>query len=80
MRNVVTTTALTHRPGRREFRPARLAGRDRAGRTQVSCPTTTNSAAVAQLAAADGFVVIPEDSAGIPEGGLVEFLPLTPAQ
>ena len=75
-RRVVLTEELRRRAGRREFRPARIAGTDADGRTMVSFPDQTNSAAVTHLAAADGFAVINAGTSRVPKGGLVEFLPL----
>lgn len=75
-RRAVLVNGLCHQTGRREFRPARIIGADPEGRTLVSCPSRTNSAAVAHLASADGFAIIGADTERLPKGGLVEFLPI----
>lgn len=63
------------RPGRCEFRPARLMGRDGSGMEIAAAPHLSFSARVALLAASDGLVLIPAETDTITEGDLLEFLP-----
>ena len=66
---------LRRRPGRAELRPARVTGMDAAGRSIVSIPPGSFSARVAELAAADGLVVIPAECAETRSGAPLRFLP-----
>lgn len=75
-RHVVLAEGLTHRIGRCELRPARIAGFDGSGRELVAFGTATHSAHVARLAETDGFILIPADTQSLPQGALVEFIPL----
>ncbi len=66
---------VAHKPGRCEYRLAvRAAARVGEGLTVV-CMTGVGSHRTAQLAAADGLVRIPGETADIPDGTLVDFLP-----
>ncbi|MDE3027678.1 MAG: molybdopterin molybdotransferase MoeA [Paracoccaceae bacterium] len=62
------------KPGRCEFRPARLMGRDGSGMEIVEAPHLSFSARVALLAASDGLLLIPAEADTIAEGDLLEFL------
>lgn len=66
---------LRRRPGRAELRPARVTGMDAAGRSIVSILPGAFSARIAELAAADGLVVIPADRAEVRPGAVLRFLP-----
>lgn len=66
---------LRRRPGRAELRPARVAGADAQGRAVVSILPGSFSARIAELAAADGLVVIPAEAAEVRTGETLEFLP-----
>lgn len=68
--------SLRHRPGRCEFRPARLLGHDARGIRQVVCLEGTGSHRLAQFSQADALVMIPAHLDVLPEGALVEVLPL----
>jgi molybdopterin molybdotransferase len=76
-RHVAAARTLRHKPGRAEFRMARIIGSDERGMEAVDCLDATHSARVSTLVGADGLLLLPADSEAIPEGGLVEFLPLT---
>jgi len=75
-RTAVLATSLAHRPGRCEFRFARVAGTDGHGRQILSCPDATHSARVLQMAGTDGLILIPAETEILPQGGLVDFWPL----
>ncbi len=68
-------TGVAHRPGRCEYRPARLLGHDGQAVPVVDCLDTPGSHRAAQLAAAEGLALIPADAESMPAGALVEFLP-----
>jgi len=74
-RHVLLSRGLHHRPGRCEFRLARLTGCDGSGHEVVDFPDTTHSGRVAQLTDMDGLLLIPADAATLPRGALVEFQP-----
>ena len=65
-----------HKPGRCEYRPARILGHDAHGVLQVRCLEDTGSHRIAQLAQADALVMIPAPRAHLEDGELVEVLPL----
>lgn len=73
----VNASPLPHKPGRTEFRPAVLAGRDAEGRRLVRTLPATHSARLGPLAAADGLIEIPAAADTLPEGTLVKFRPFT---
>lgn len=66
---------LRHKPGRCEYRPARRTGTDAQGLARVACLDAPGSHRVAQLALADGLVMIPAEAAGLEAGAPVSFLP-----
>lgn len=66
---------LRHKPGRCEYRPARRAGTDAQGLARVECLDAPGSHRVAQLALADGLVMIPAEAASLEAGAPVSFLP-----
>lgn len=67
---------VRHKPGRCEFRPARLLGHDLRGVLQVICFDRAGSHRIAQLAEADAMVMIPADVEEMTRGNLVEVLAL----
>jgi molybdopterin molybdotransferase len=67
---------VRHRPGRCEYRPARLLGHDARGVLQVDCLDGTGSHRIAQFPQADALAMIPAEQDVLPEGALVEVLPL----
>ncbi len=75
-RHVRASTALRHKPGRCEYRPARIVGYDGEGMERIACADHVNSADLAALAQADGLILIPGDCDEIEAGDLLEFLPL----
>lgn len=75
-RHVIAGHALHHKPGRCELRLASIIGTDAQGREIAGFPAQTNSARVSQLSNADGLILVPAETGYIPEGGLVEFMPL----
>lgn len=68
--------ALRHKPGRCEYRPARILGHDGRGVLQVACLDGAGSHRIAQLAEAEALVMIPADAEAMARGDLVELLPL----
>ena len=66
--------ALTRRPGRAEFRPARLRPAGPDGLPLADLLTPTFSARIALLASADGLALIPGEAASLPAGAALEFL------
>jgi len=67
---------LSRRPGRCEFRPARVVGLDASGNRIVLLSEPSFSARIASLAAADGLALLPAEKARVSRGDLLEFLPL----
>jgi molybdopterin molybdotransferase len=77
-RTLVTAAFDTaRRPGRCEFRPARIVGRDGLGRSRVTLLSPSYSARVALLAAADGLAILPAEAEHIAEGDPLDFIPLS---
>ena len=74
-RHVVLSKPLSHRYGRCELRLAEISGFDGLGREIVHVAQATHSGRVAQLPFADGLILIPADTEGLPQGALVEFQP-----
>lgn len=66
--------ALTRRPGRAEFRPARLRPAGPDGLPLAELLTPTFSARIALLASADGLALIPAEAGTLPAGAALEFL------
>ena len=67
-------SGLSRFPGRCEFRPARIVGRDPGGLDIVGFLSSSFSARVGLLAAADGLAVIPAEVEEVPEGELLDFI------
>ena len=74
-RHVITSQAISRKPGRCEFRPAHCTGFDAHGREVVSFDPETHSSRVVGLSAASGLIYLPADAAFLPVGALVEFQP-----
>lgn len=74
-RHVVAEGPLSHQPGRCEFRPARLIGRDGGGREMITFPPATHSHRVSDIVGFDGFALLPAETGTIPPGGWIKFLP-----
>lgn len=68
--------AHTRRPGRKEFRPARMLGRDEHGTPLIEPLGASFSARIGLLCAADGLAVFPAGSEAMEAGTVVEFIPL----
>jgi molybdopterin molybdotransferase len=68
---------LTRRPGRCEFRPARITGTDADGAQRVRLCSPSFSARIALLAAADGLALLPAEEDRIRCGDVLEFLPFS---
>lgn len=66
---------LGRRPGRAELRPARVTGADAAGRAIVTIMPGSFSARIAELAAADGLVVISPEASEVRKGDALRYLP-----
>ncbi|MDT8343677.1 MAG: molybdopterin molybdotransferase MoeA, partial [Thermohalobaculum sp.] len=64
------------RPGRCEFRPARVAGVGADGLPRLTLAPAEFSARVAALAHADGLALIPAETDRLAPGDMVEFEPL----
>lgn len=62
------------KPGRQEFRPAQIVGRDQNGIEIVEVMSPSYSARVALLSAADGLVLIPAEADHIDQGAPLEFI------
>ncbi|MBV2361629.1 molybdopterin molybdotransferase MoeA [Thalassococcus sp. CAU 1522] len=75
-RHVRAAQGITHKPGRCEYRPARIEGYDSDGMEIVHCQPRTESARMSQLLSADGLVLIPADADILHRGDLLEFLPI----
>jgi molybdopterin molybdotransferase len=67
---------LERRPGRCEFRPARVTGLDGRGAPVVELLSPSFSARIAMLAAADGLAVLPADADRVHRGDMLEWVPL----
>lgn len=72
---VVADVPLSHKPGRREYRPASLAGNDALGRQVVITESKTQSSRFLPMATSDGLVVIPENVTCVSAGDILEFIP-----
>lgn len=74
-RYVTATKTITHKLGRREYRPATISSVENKGFEVVETLSKTHSARLTPLTMADGLVVIPADTDVIKQGDLIEFLP-----
>jgi molybdopterin molybdotransferase len=66
---------LERRPGRCEFRPARITGTGPGGAPKVQLLSPSFSARIALLAAADGLALLPAEEERIRRGDLLTLLP-----
>jgi molybdopterin molybdotransferase len=71
----ITASPFLHRPGRTEYVPAAVTGRDDGGRLLVDKLGRGGSARLLPLVAADGIAVIPADRGDLAAGEPVEFHP-----
>ena len=69
-------STITRRPGRKEFRPARMLGRDAHGSPVIELLGASFSARIGLLCAADGLAVLPSASETIESGTVIEFIRL----
>jgi len=60
--------SLRHKPGRGEYRPARILGHDARGVLQVVCLEGACAYRTAQLAQADALVLIPSNEEEMTRG------------
>jgi molybdopterin molybdotransferase len=67
---------LDRRPGRCEFRPARITGHTAEGAEVVELLAPSFSHRIALLAEADGLALLPADEDRIRRGAVLDFLPL----
>lgn len=74
-RHVRADQTLHHKPGRCEYRPARITGYGSDGLEVVTTGTGTFSAQLGPLAEADGLVLIPAEVDRLEQGDMLEFLP-----
>jgi molybdopterin molybdotransferase len=66
---------IRHKPGRCEYRPARIGGWSAQGAQVIECLDAPGSHRIALLARADGLALIPAEAEAMAAGDLVEFLP-----
>lgn len=66
---------LRRKPGRREYRPARIVGHGLDGLPVLELGPADFSARVSVLACCDGLAVLPEDTRELPAGEELAFLP-----
>lgn len=70
------TESFPRRPGREEYRPARLIPAETGGLPKVQFLDRSYSAKVALLCHADGLAVLPADADGIRAGDVAAFIPM----
>lgn len=73
---VEAAASFSRRPGRQEFRPARIIGAGRQGRPRVQLLDQSFSAKVSLICKADGLAVIPAESTRVEKGQRLDFVPL----
>jgi molybdopterin molybdotransferase len=66
---------IRHKPGRCEYRPARILGWSAQGAQMIECLDAPGSHRIALLARADGLALIPAEAEAMAAGDLIEFLP-----
>ncbi len=76
-RKVLSQTTLTHKVGRREYRPARIVGMDRSGLEIIACLPAVNSAHLTPLIGADGLIAIPAETTSVSIDEPIEFIEFT---
>jgi len=67
---------IVRRPGRQEYRPARLCDMSADGHPQVELLDRSFSAKVSLICKADGFAIIPANATELAPGDRLGFLPL----
>jgi molybdopterin molybdotransferase len=67
-------STTTRRPGRQEYRPARIVGTSSTGHPQIELLDHTFSAKISLICKSDGFAVIPPEMVKIQAGDPLEFL------
>ena len=73
---VEASESFTRRPGRQEFRPAKIVGLSPEGRPQVQLLDQSFSAKISLICKSDGFAVIPADCDRIASGDRLDFVRL----
>lgn len=68
--------AITRRPGRQEYRPAKITGTAPSGHPVVELLDHSFSAKISLICSADGFAVIPAMADDLPAGTQLGFVPL----
>ncbi|MFK5997945.1 MAG: molybdopterin molybdotransferase MoeA [Rhodobacterales bacterium] len=71
---VEAAQTTTRRPGRQEFRPARIVGVSKAGYPKVELLDHSFSAKISLICQSDGFAVIPAEIQNIRSGDHLEFV------
>ena len=74
-RHVRASAPLSHKPGRCEYRPARILGYDGDGHQVIGCADRMRSADLGPLIDADGLILLPAEVERVQQGDLLEFLP-----
>ncbi|SLN11507.1 Molybdopterin molybdenumtransferase [Roseovarius litorisediminis] len=73
---VEASESFTRRPGRQEFRPAKIVGFSPDGRPKVQLLDQSFSAKISLICKSDGFAVIPAHSDRIASGDRLDFVQL----
>lgn len=68
--------SFSRRPGRQEFRPAKIVGQSASGRPQVRLLDQSFSAKISLICRSDGFAVIPANCEQISAGDCLDFVRL----
>lgn len=71
---VVVATDISRRPGRQEYRPARIVGKSADGHPLVELLDNTFSAKISLICHADGFAVVPADRDFLYQGDRLDFV------
>jgi molybdopterin molybdotransferase len=71
---VEVAQTTTRRPGRQEFRPARIVGFSKSGHPRVEMLDRSFSAKISLICKSDGFAVIPAEAKSIQSGDHLEFV------
>lgn len=70
------TETFTRRPGRQEYRPARIVGASGNGQPRIELLDRSFSAKISLICQSDGLAVIPAGAAQVSAGARLEFIPL----
>lgn len=73
---VVAAKSISRRPGRQEYRPARIVGVSACGHPMVEMLDSSFSAKIAMVCRSDGFAVIPAQTEKIKAGDHLDFVPI----